>query len=255
MLTDGAVKPLGPLQRFIKRSLDLFLIVPGIIVLTPVLLVISLAVKIGSKGPLFFIQVRVGKDGRLFNVLKFRTMIPDAVEHGGYFTSEDDPRITRVGTFLRRWSLDELPQLFNILRGEMSLVGPRPTLKYQVDEYTPRQMNRLLVKPGLTGLAQVSGRNNLPWGERIELDIEYIGKWSLLFDFKLILKTIESLLTRKGVYVENEELASEISDPLSGIRGQSSTVDDQQPAVSDQLEDLSAKSSTLNADSLKERKE
>lgn len=243
LLTDGTVPPLTGPRVFIKRFFDLIFVIPGIIILSPVLLAIILAIELDSAGPIFFLQERVGRDGRLFSIMKFRTMIPDAVKQGlGYYTAEDDPRITRVGRFLRKWSLDELPQLFNVLKGDMSLVGPRPTLKYQVDEYTSRQMNRLLVKPGITGLAQVSGRNVIAWPERIEIDIDYIKRWSIWLDVKIMFKTIGTLFARKGVYVES------VSDQRSAISGKRS-------AESGQLEDSSTESRTPNAESLNERKD
>jgi lipopolysaccharide/colanic/teichoic acid biosynthesis glycosyltransferase len=163
-------------------------------------------IKLDSKGPIFFKQERVGKDGYPFQIFKFRTMVEGAVHMGaGYLIEKDDFRITRVGKFLRRTSLDELPQLINILRGEMSLVGPRPTLRYQVEQYDDWQKRRLLVKPGVTGWAQIHGRNELSWNERIEYDIWYLEHWSVSLDLKILMKTLWVVLKRKGLYGDGEK--------------------------------------------------
>ena len=148
----------------------------------------------------------MGKDGRLFKTWKFRTMIEGAVNKGlGYNVAKDDPRITKVGRVLRNWSVDELPQLINVLKGEMSIVGPRPTLKYQVDGYNDFQRKRLLVKPGITGWALIHGRNLLSWEERIKYDVWYVENWSSRLDFKIMLKTISVvLIQQEGVYGNNE---------------------------------------------------
>lgn len=160
-----------------------------------------LAVYLDDGAPVFFVQKRVGKNGRVFPFFKLRTMVRNAERLGaGYEIDADDQRITRTGNFLRRWSLDELPQLFNVLRGEMSIVGPRPTLPYQVEAYTEHQRRRLEALPGLTGLAQVSGRNTLSWPERIELDIEYIDNYSFWLDLQIIARTFFMLGDSAGIY-------------------------------------------------------
>jgi lipopolysaccharide/colanic/teichoic acid biosynthesis glycosyltransferase len=160
-----------------------------------------IAVRIESHGSAIFRQHRVGKDGEPFEMLKIRTMVSGAEFQGaGLALNYGDPRITRVGKVLRRFSIDELPNLVNVLRGEMSIVGPRPTIQVQVDQYTERQRRRLDVKPGLTGWAQVNGRASLPWHERIELDLWYVEHRSFLLDMRIIWKTIEMLVTGSGLY-------------------------------------------------------
>ena len=168
---------------------------------SPVLGVAALAVKLGDRGPVLFRQMRVGKDGSEFELLKLRTMVVGAESIGaGYAVNEGDARITRTGRILRRLSLDELPQLWNVVRGDMSMIGPRPTLRYQVERYDDRQRRRLDVKPGITGWAQVHGRAALPWAERIELDVFYVEHRSPLLDLKILLKTPLALFggTYKG---------------------------------------------------------
>lgn len=171
----------------IKRLIDFWASLFGFILLSPLFLVIAVAIKLDSPGPVFFRQERVGKDGRVFKIFKFRTMVVNAEKMGaGVFVEKEDPRITRVGKWLRNTSLDELPQLINVLRGEMSLVGPRPTLPYQVERYDERQRRRLLMRPGITGWVQVNGRNSLTWPEKIELDIWYVEHWSLWLDLRIL---------------------------------------------------------------------
>jgi lipopolysaccharide/colanic/teichoic acid biosynthesis glycosyltransferase len=178
-------------QLVLKRLIDILLSLIGLVLLTVPFTIIALAVKLDSKGPIFFRQERVGKDGQSFKVWKFRTMVVGAVQQGlGYNIAKDDSRITRVGALLRNWGIDELPQLTNVLTGEMSLVGPRPTLAYQVEAYTDHQKRRLEVQPGITSLAVVSGRNALPWVERIELDIWYMDHWSLGLDIRILFRTL-----------------------------------------------------------------
>jgi len=162
------------------------------------LLFIAIAIKLDSSGPVLFTQIRAGKNGKPFTIYKFRTMIENAEEKGsGYFVEKNDDRITRVGAFLRRFSLDEFPQLINVLKGDMSLVGPRPTLMYQVKEYDDYQWRRLEVKPGITGWAQVNGRNKLTWPEKIEHDVWYVDNRSLWLDIKIIFKTFIVIFTEK----------------------------------------------------------
>lgn len=183
----------------------------GLIILLPLFTIIATAIKIDDRGPIFFRQGRVGKDGRIFRIYKFRSMEVGAEHKGaGVFVEENDSRITRVGKFLRHTSFDELPQLINVLKGEMSLVGPRPTLPYQVERYDARQKKRLTVKPGITGWAQVNGRNALTWPERIELDLWYVDNWSLWLDFKVLFMTFLVVLKKRGLYREIRE------DPISG---------------------------------------
>jgi lipopolysaccharide/colanic/teichoic acid biosynthesis glycosyltransferase len=161
----------------------------------------ALAIMIESPGHPIYRQRRIGRDGRGFDVLKLRTMVPGAESIGaGLSVNENDPRITRVGALLRRWSLDELPNFLNVLRGEMTLVGPRPTLPVQVEQYDERQRGRLAVKPGLTGWAQVNGRTSLPWSERIELDLWYIDHRSLRLDLEILVRTALMVLTGRGLY-------------------------------------------------------
>jgi lipopolysaccharide/colanic/teichoic acid biosynthesis glycosyltransferase len=166
---------------------------------SPMLAAAAVAIKLDDRGPVLYRQRRVGQHGREFELLKLRTMIPGAEAQGaGWAVNRGDPRITRVGRVLRRLSLDELPQLWNVVRGEMSLVGPRPTLAYQVERYTPRQRRRLEVKPGITGWAQVHGRATLPWDERIELDVWYVEHRSSWVDLKILAKTPLALFS--GTY-------------------------------------------------------
>jgi lipopolysaccharide/colanic/teichoic acid biosynthesis glycosyltransferase len=184
-----------------KRVLDLAIAVPVGVVLAPVIGALAAVVKLESHGPVLFRQERVGRDGRPFEILKLRTLRDEPTEGpADYLISADDARITRVGAFLRRWSLDELPQLWNIVRGDMSVVGPRPTLRYQVDQYTPFQRRRLEVLPGITGWAQIHGRNNLSWPQRIEHDVWYVDHRSLSLDLRILLATPRILLTPRSIY-------------------------------------------------------
>jgi lipopolysaccharide/colanic/teichoic acid biosynthesis glycosyltransferase len=187
-----------------KRALDVLGAAVGLTLGAPLLAASAIAVRLEDAGPVFFRQERVGQDERLFEVLKLRTMIVDAhLQGAGYAVDEGDARITRSGRLLRRTSIDELPQLWNVLRGEMSLVGPRPTLAYQVERYTDRQRRRLEVKPGLTGWAQINGRASLSWPERIELDVWYVEHRSLALDLRILLRTA-SVLLRPGVVYRSE---------------------------------------------------
>jgi lipopolysaccharide/colanic/teichoic acid biosynthesis glycosyltransferase len=184
-----------------NRVADVTLAGLGLALASPALALAALAIKLEDGGPVLYRQRRVGKDGVEFELLKLRTMVVGAEALGaGYAVNEGDPRITRVGRVLRRLSLDELPQLWNVLRGDMSVIGPRPTLAYQVERYTPRQRRRLEVKPGLTGWAQVHGRARLPWEERIELDLWYVEHRSPWVDLLILLKTPLALVrqTYKG---------------------------------------------------------
>jgi len=185
---------------FIKRIFDILASGVALIFLLPIFTVIGIFIKTDSKGSVFFIQKRVGKDGRVFRAYKLRTMINKAVAIGGKKISQDDTRITRVGKHLR-WGIDELPQLINVFKGDMSLVGPRPTLIEQVNQYSKEHKRRLEMKPGITGWALVNGRNALSWPEKIELDIWYIDHWSIELDLKILFKTVWVVIfLREGLY-------------------------------------------------------
>jgi lipopolysaccharide/colanic/teichoic acid biosynthesis glycosyltransferase len=182
-----------------NRAADIAVAGFGLTVSSPILGLAALAIKLSDRGPVLYRQQRVGKDGGDFELLKLRTMVVGAEKMGaGFAVDRGDSRITRVGRLLRRLSLDELPQLWNVLRGDMSIVGPRPTLRYQVDNYTPRQRRRLEVRPGLTGWAQVNGRAELPWEKRIELDVWYVEHRSAGLDLRILLRTPRSLF--RGTY-------------------------------------------------------
>ena len=179
----------------LNRAADVALASAGLVVSAPVLAAAALAIKLEGRGPVLYRQRRVGLHGEEFELLKLRTMVVGAERQGaGFAVDEGDPRITRVGRILRRLSLDELPQLWNVVRGDMSVIGPRPTLRYQVEQYTDRQRRRLQVKPGLTGWAQIHGRARLPWQERIELDVWYVENRSPALDLRILLRTPLALL-------------------------------------------------------------
>jgi len=185
----------------VKRLFDFIVSFLAIIIFIIPMIIISLLIKIDDGGPVLFKQKRGGYKQRHFNILKFRTMVLNAEKKGlGYKTEENDPRITKIGKFLRKYSLDEIPQLFNVLKGDMSIVGPRPALTVQTDEYNEYQKRRLDVKPGITGLAQVNGRNALTWDERIEWDIEYVESQTFLYDIKIIFKTVSTVFGNKNIY-------------------------------------------------------
>jgi lipopolysaccharide/colanic/teichoic acid biosynthesis glycosyltransferase len=185
----------------VNRALDVLLAGALLLLTSPVLLAAIVAIKLESRGPAIYRQRRVGRHGEPFELWKLRTMVPGAEAMGaGIYVLEGDTRITRIGRLLRRFSLDELPNLVNVLRGEMAIVGPRPTVQEQVDRYTERQRRRLEVKPGITGWAQVNGRASLPWHERIELDVWYVDNRSLLLDLRILAKTARMLATGHGLY-------------------------------------------------------
>ncbi len=188
------------LYRHCKRVIDVLICLPALIVLSPVFAVLSVIIGLTSKGPVLFRQERAGKNGKPFTFYKFRTMKTDADPFGPSPKSGRDPRLTRVGRFLREYSLDELPQLFNILKGDMSIVGPRPLYVTQMAEWNDRQKKRLLVKPGMTGLAQVSGRAELTREQKLELDVRYVETLSFWTDVKIILATIGLVFSRKSIY-------------------------------------------------------
>jgi lipopolysaccharide/colanic/teichoic acid biosynthesis glycosyltransferase len=185
----------------VKRAFDFTAGLVGSILTAPLIALLAALVRLESPGHPIYRQTRVGKDGRTFQIYKLRTMVTGAEFTGaGLAIQEGDDRITKVGAFLRRYSLDELPNLWNVLRGEMSVVGPRPTVPVQVEQYTDRQRGRLQVKPGLTGWAQVNGRASLPWSERIELDLWYVEHRSMRLDLKILFKTAGMVWAGEGLY-------------------------------------------------------
>lgn len=195
-----------------KRCIDIFGSVFGLLLLSIVFTIVAILIKVEDpKGKVFFKQIRVGKDGKEFHIYKFRSMASNAEERlkellvlnevtGAMFKMKDDPRVTKVGKFIRKTSIDELPQLFNVLKGEMSLVGPRPPLPREVVEYSNYDKQRLLVVPGCTGLWQVSGRSNVGFSEMVELDLQYIRERTIFFDIKIILKTVLVLFGSKNAF-------------------------------------------------------
>ena len=185
----------------IKRIIDFLFSLIILLILLPLFLVVAILIKLDSKGPVIFKQSRLGKDGNVFKVWKFRTMIDNAEKMGtGLTTAQNDPRITRVGKILRKTSTDELPQLINVLKGDMSFIGPRPAPVHHLKQYNENERQRLKVLPGITGWAQVNGRNILTWPERIEKDIWYVNNISFLLDLKIAFKTIKVVLLSEGVY-------------------------------------------------------
>ncbi|MFM2388928.1 MAG: hypothetical protein RLZZ437_483 [Pseudomonadota bacterium] len=195
--------------RLAKRGMDLALTTLGLLAIWPLLALVALAIKLDTRGPVFFVQTRVGKDGQTFGMVKFRSMVANAESllaglsgdrDGLCFKAKDDPRITRVGRLLRRTSLDELPQLWNVLKGEMSLVGPRPALPAEVAAYPAPARERLAALPGITGLWQVSGRADISFDDMIALDVDYVRHPSLLRDFGILLRTVRVVLDGRGAY-------------------------------------------------------
>jgi lipopolysaccharide/colanic/teichoic acid biosynthesis glycosyltransferase len=185
----------------ITRALDVLLSGIGSLVSAPVVALLAVAIRVESAGHPVYRQTRIGRDNQPFAIYKLRTMVRGAEFTGaGLAIQEGDDRITRLGAILRRYSLDELPNLWNVLRGEMAIVGPRPTVPVQVEQYSPRQLGRLAVKPGITGWAQVNGRASLPWPERIELDLWYVEHRSLALDLKILARTAQMVLTGEGLY-------------------------------------------------------
>ncbi len=198
-------------QIAVKRAMDIVASALAIVVLTPVLLAVALLIKTTSRGSVFYVQERVGRDGKPFRMMKFRSMYRNAhaernehaelnIHQGPIFKIRDDPRITPVGRAIRRLSIDELPQFFNVLMGSMSLVGPRPALPEEFLDYTERERQRLLVKPGVTCIWQVSGRSDVDFATWIDMDLEYIEDWSLRLDLKLLMKTVPAVITGRGAY-------------------------------------------------------
>ena len=198
-------------QLAVKRTLDIVMSTLAIVVLTPLLLAVALLVMVTSPGPVFYVQERVGRGGRPFRMVKFRSMYRNAhdrrqehlgqnMHQGPIFKIRDDPRITPVGRAMRKLSIDELPQFFNVLMGHMSLVGPRPALTEEFLDYTERERERLLVKPGVTCIWQVSGRSDIDFQTWIDMDLEYIEDWSLRLDLKLLIKTVPAVISGRGAY-------------------------------------------------------
>ena len=182
------------------RFLDISIALIALLILSPVLLIAAIAIKLGSRGPVLYRQRRVGLNGAEFEMLKLRTMVEGSDPVGvGTVVGRDDPRVTSAGRILRRTSLDEIPNLVNVLRGEMAIVGPRPTIPAQVADYTPRQHRRHEVRPGITGWAQVQGRAGIPWEERIELDVWYVDHRGVALDARILLKTLWLLITGHGL--------------------------------------------------------
>ncbi|MDE2038828.1 MAG: sugar transferase [Elusimicrobia bacterium] len=189
------------MQWGIKRALDVVAGISALALLAPFFAVVAVVIKLTSAGPVFFWDTRVGKDGKRFLMAKFRTMREDASRAGSDRRMvPGDGRITTIGRWLRRWSADELPQLWNVLAGDMSLIGPRPLLPIHAEHLNQRQWRRLSVRPGLTGWAQVNGRNDIPWEVRIEKDLQYIDEFSLWLDFKITMKTLIVIAAGKGIY-------------------------------------------------------
>jgi lipopolysaccharide/colanic/teichoic acid biosynthesis glycosyltransferase len=191
-------------QLIVKKTFDILISIILLILLSPLLLFISILIKLDSKGSVLFIQERLGKDGKVFKIYKFRTMCENAINIGsGIYTDEDDSRITKVGAILRKTSFDELPQLINVLKGEMSLIGPRPPVTdhpYKYEDYNDIQKIRFSFLPGITGYAQINGRANISWNERIKLDVKYVKNYSLLLDIKILFLTIYKVIKKENVY-------------------------------------------------------
>jgi exopolysaccharide biosynthesis polyprenyl glycosylphosphotransferase len=198
-------------KQVIKAAFDRLAAGLALVVLSPLFMVIALAIRLDDRGPVFFMQTRVGRDGLTFRLFKFRTMVVDAEQRrlelealnegaGVLFKMRKDPRVTKVGALLRRWSLDELPQLFNVVIGDMSLVGPRPALPREVARYGDHMRRRLVVKPGITGLWQVSGRSGLSWEESFRLDLRYVDNWSIMLDLQILWKTFSAVIHGSGAY-------------------------------------------------------
>lgn len=204
------------IQLFIKRAFDLTVSIVLLLcmIVIPVIIVIPILIKLTSKGPAVFTQERMGKDGKVFKIYKFRTMLipEESLDDNGNMMEPKD-RITKVGRILRKTSLDELMQIFNVINGTMSFVGPRPTLPYQAERYNERQRKRLDMRPGITGWAQVNGRNDLTWSEKIEYDVEYIENFSLWFDVKILFKTVAVVFKQDGIaFTKNDAITAKTTE-------------------------------------------
>ena len=198
----GKHKPYGPYERFIKRPQDFLCALLATVVLSPIMIVVAVLVRIKLGSPVLFRQERPGRDGRVFKLYKFRTMLPP--KDGVIDSTQDDQRLTPFGRKLRATSLDELPELFNMLKGDMAVVGPRPLLIQYLDRYSPHQARRHEVRPGFTGLAQVHGRNSISWEEKFDWDVQYVDHITFLGDWKIILETVRTVLRREGISAEGE---------------------------------------------------
>lgn len=204
--SPGNADKMKRFQYTIKRVIDFCASLTGMIILSPLLLIVAVLIKITDNGPLLFCQDRLGKDATIFKLYKFRTMVPNAVNmEAGLSVTENDKRITRVGKFLRKTSLDELPQLFNVINGDISLVGPRPAVPQHLEYYGQFERKRLQMRPGITGLAMVRGRASIPWSQRIKYDVEYVEKFSLCLDLKILIETFPVVLKRKNTYYDHEK--------------------------------------------------
>ena len=195
--------------KYIKRVLDLILSLMALIILMPLMIIIAILIKIDSKGPVFFLQERLGKDGKVFKIIKFRTMVVNAehMDAGIKITGENDNRITKLGKKLRKFSLDEIPQLINVIKGDMSLIGPRPPLTthpHKYEDYSEKQKKRFLVRPGITGKAQIKYRNSATWDTRIQEDVKYVSKITFISDVKIILNTILNVISESNVYASSK---------------------------------------------------
>jgi sugar transferase EpsL len=209
------------MQRVLKRGIDVAVATVGLILLLPLLLTMAIAIRIALGGPVFFRQIRPGLKATPFTLLKFRTMTETRDAHGVLFPEAQ--RLTRVGKFLRRFSFDEIPQLWNVLRGDMSLVGPRPLLMQYLGRYTPQQARRHDVKPGMTGWAQINGRNATTWEDRLRNDVWYVDNWSLALDLKVLAKTALATLSGKGLTPEREVVMPEFMG--TGVASQIGTAE------------------------------
>ncbi len=216
-------------KKVIKRIIDIMLTLPLILILSPVMLITAIAVKVESEGPVIFKQPRIGKDGKVFDIYKFRSMCNNAEHSGsGVYSGKDDVRVTKVGKFIRATSIDELPQLFNILSGKMSLIGPRPPLTYHpwtIDKYTEHQRRMFEVRPGITGWAQVNGRKDVEWHKRIELNVWYVDHVSFLLDLKIFFMTVFKVFTNADNENTGATLVNENGEAVNGgdVAGQKET--------------------------------